>query len=377
MSDIESHTAGTYASWEIVSETIAIKQCDKSVFERHVSAISHEINWFFRADSLDSGTKRNIKLLYGGKEYDAYIEREKHELSRTRIFWHKDLGDEFADYNEPGNYPRLKFERIADDVYDISVLEDTKLNKKAVEVAKALLTLIATGQTKISYSDLSNMTESKPSPYYEMNKLLDAINRRCNHLGLPSISAMVVNKGTDLPGEGFRQLCIDAFGYAPSMTLEEIVDAELKKIQECDSWGKLADSLGIKMPYDGSKLPEEMEEEVEAPIVEGAKRTITVNSYERDPRAKKKCKEYYLKKDGRITCQVCGFDFGKVYGPEYDNMIHVHHIVPVSEIGEEYEVDPVKDLIPVCPNCHMVLHAGAEITIDELKMKIRKGSVLL
>ena len=45
------------------------------------------------------------------------------------------------------------------------------------------------------------------------------------------------------------------------------------------------------MPYDDSKLPEEMEEDGET-IVEGAKRTITVNSYERDPRAKKKCKEY-------------------------------------------------------------------------------------
>ena len=48
---------------------------------------------------------------------------------------------------------RLRFERIADDVYDISILDDTKLNKKAVEVAKALLTLIATGQIKIFKKD--------------------------------------------------------------------------------------------------------------------------------------------------------------------------------------------------------------------------------
>lgn len=372
MSEMDySHATGTFSSWEIESDTVAIKQCDKSVFEHHGSAVPREICWFFNADSLESGTKRTITLRFDGKAYDAYVKREKHELARVQVLWYKDLGAEIEDYNEPGNYPRLKFERITDDVYEVSVLDDTRLNKKAVELAKALLTLIATGQTKITYSDLSNMTESKPSPYYEMNKLLDAINRRCNHLGLPSISAMVVNKGTGLPGEGFRQLCIDAFGYDPSMTLEEIVDAELIKIEQCDSWGKLADSLGIEISYDDSKLPEEMDEEEGEPIIEGAKRTITVNSYERDPRAKKKCKEYYLKRDGRVTCQICGFDFGKVYGPEYDNMIHVHHIVPVSEIGEEYVVDPVKDLIPVCPNCHMVLHAGAGITIEELKERLK------
>ena len=57
---------------------------------------------------------------------------------------------------------------------------------------------------------------------------------------------------------------------------------------------------------------------------------------------------------------------------QYDNMIHVHHIVPVSEIGEEYVVDPVKDLIPVCPNCHMVLHAGTDITVEKLRERLKK-----
>ena len=227
MSEMEyGHATGTYASWEIESETIAVKQSDKSVFEHHGSAVPREIDWFFQADSLRSGTKRTIKQQYNGKEYEAYIKRDKHELGRVQILWYKDLDTEFADYNGPGNHPRLRFEKVADEVYDVSILYDTKLNKKAVELAKVLLTLIANGQTKISYSEFSDMTESKPSPYYKMNKLLDAINRRCNHLGLPSISAMVVNKGTGLPGEGFRQLCIDSYGYDPNMTLEEIVDAE-------------------------------------------------------------------------------------------------------------------------------------------------------
>jgi predicted HNH restriction endonuclease len=58
------------------------------------------------------------------------------------------------------------------------------------------------------------------------------------------------------------------------------------------------------------------------------------------------------------TCVICDFDFRAAYGSELDGFIQVHHIKPLSEIGEEYEVDPVADLRPVCPNCHAVIHFG-------------------
>ena len=56
------------------------------------------------------------------------------------------------------------------------------------------------------------------------------------------------------------------------------------------------------------------------------------------------------------TCAICGFDFAKGYDGIGDGFIHVHHITPISEIGKGYMVDPINDLIPVCPNCHAVLH---------------------
>lgn len=46
----------------------------------------------------------------------------------------------------------------------------------------------------------------------------------------------------------------------------------------------------------------------------------------------------------------------KVYGEIGRGFIHVHHKVPLSSIGKEYELDPIKDLVPVCPNCHAMLH---------------------
>ena len=69
-------------------------------------------------------------------------------------------------------------------------------------------------------------------------------------------------------------------------------------------------------------------------------------------------------------CSVCGTDFHKMYGELGKGFIHVHHIVPISMIGKEYKLDPIKDLVPVCPNCHAMLHRGEDgkvLTIEELK----------
>lgn len=111
-------------------------------------------------------------------------------------------------------------------------------------------------------------------------------------------------------------------------------------------------------------LPEEIEERDLAKIFEGAKKTIQINSYERNPNARKKCIEKYGTK-----CSVCDFDFNKFYGEEIAQCyIHVHHLKPLHEIDEEYEVNPIEDLRPVCPNCHAMLHRkNPPYSIGELK----------
>lgn len=244
------------------------------------------------------------------------------------------------------------------------------LSKKALEVVSALLQLISNHQRTITYSELSNMTVSRPDPHIELPKLLDDINRLCSNLNLPCISALVVNKDTGLPGGGFKKICVEAFGYDPQLSKEKIFEKELLNIGSCSDWERLAKKLGLELPEPVEELlPEEYDEEHE-PILEGAKKIISINAYERDPKAVKICKDYYMHRDGKLVCQICKFDFGTVYGMEYANKVHIHHIKPISEIGEEYEVDPIKDLIPVCPNCHLVLHANGGIDIDELRKKL-------
>lgn len=84
---------------------------------------------------------------------------------------------------------------------------------------------------------------------------------------------------------------------------------------------------------------------------EGAGSEVVVNRYERDPRARKACIDRW-----GHACAVCGFDFETRYGELGNGYIHVHHLADLSLVGDEYEVDPVEDLRPVCPNCHAMLH---------------------
>lgn len=101
---------------------------------------------------------------------------------------------------------------------------------------------------------------------------------------------------------------------------------------------------------------------------EGAKKTVVVNAYERNSIARKKCIEHYGAK-----CQVCGFDFAETYGDDYEGLIEVHHIIPISNIQSEYTVDPIKDLIPLYSNCHTAIHKKIDnqyLTIEELRKRI-------
>ncbi len=112
-------------------------------------------------------------------------------------------------------------------------------------------------------------------------------------------------------------------------------------------------------------FPDTIENEVDV-LVEGAKKQIIVNSYERNFKARQICLNHY-----GHTCSVCKIDFEKVYGIIGKDFIHVHHLKEISDIGETYTVDPIADLKPVCPNCHSMLHQRKPcFTIDELTTMI-------
>lgn len=86
-------------------------------------------------------------------------------------------------------------------------------------------------------------------------------------------------------------------------------------------------------------------------LFEGAARSVELTTYERSPEARQRCIAHY-----GATCQACSLDYEKKYGAIGAGLIHVHHIIPISSVGQEYQVDPVRDLIPLCATCHHVVH---------------------
>ncbi|WP_175773329.1 HNH endonuclease [Paraburkholderia phenazinium] len=105
---------------------------------------------------------------------------------------------------------------------------------------------------------------------------------------------------------------------------------------------------------------------------EGAVSQVLVNRYERKVDARIAAIAHY-----GCKCCVCGFNFETKYGKLGHGFIHVHHVVDLATIGAEYVVDPVKDLRPVCPNCHAMLHTKNQaMQIDQLRALIDANAAL-
>lgn len=100
---------------------------------------------------------------------------------------------------------------------------------------------------------------------------------------------------------------------------------------------------------------------------EGAVTRVEVNRYERDRAARAACIAHH-----GTTCVVCGFDFQQRYGPLGKDFIHAHHVREISTLGAGYKIDPVKELRPLCANCHAMVHRSRPaLTPQSLKARLR------
>lgn len=115
-------------------------------------------------------------------------------------------------------------------------------------------------------------------------------------------------------------------------------------------------------------IPHADEAEAATAHYEGAAIQVRVTIYERSREARARCLVHH-----GCKCAVCDFEFESFYGEIGRDYIHVHHLVPIAEIGERYVINPVKDLIPVCPNCHAMIHAKSPpLAIEDLKHRIKQ-----
>ena len=89
---------------------------------------------------------------------------------------------------------------------------------------------------------------------------------------------------------------------------------------------------------------------------------------ERSQEARNECIRHW-----GLNCVLCDFNFEKTYGVNGQGFIHVHHLKPLGESQEEREVDPIRDLVPVCANCHAIIHRRKEpFALTEMRKMMGK-----
>lgn len=115
-------------------------------------------------------------------------------------------------------------------------------------------------------------------------------------------------------------------------------------------------------------------EEEEESFLEGRVLYIKHKSFERNSKIVTRKKEV-AEKSGLLNCEICGFDFYKIYGVIGKDFIECHHIIPVSEYGSNTKTT-LENLALVCSNCHRMLHRTRPwLSPVELKRVLRKNSI--
>jgi hypothetical protein len=98
---------------------------------------------------------------------------------------------------------------------------------------------------------------------------------------------------------------------------------------------------------------------------EGAKRHVEQERRFRNRAARQACIDHW-----GYQCQCCGMDFAEAYGKDLgEGYIQVHHLRPISSYEEAHSVDPIRDLVPLCANCHVMIHHGKDgvLTLKALR----------
>lgn len=96
-------------------------------------------------------------------------------------------------------------------------------------------------------------------------------------------------------------------------------------------------------------------------IVEGSEKLMTTTVRTRSQRLRKAAIDYFTH-GGIIKCDCCGFEFRSFYGPKYGEIscIEIHHIQPIFQYDGQSDEQTIQkammNLMPVCPNCHRVIH---------------------
>jgi 5-methylcytosine-specific restriction enzyme A len=202
---------------------------------------------------------------------------------------------------------------------------------------------------------LRKMSEADVLSRGTFHALLSQARSDCNHVYLEVDGSSV--EALPASSEPWRAFGLDVSSrLPPGKVMEDVIQGEALRV------------ASASMTLILSLLPVEPIQEpglrgVEG-IPEGARIRVEVNRYERSPVNRAACIAHY----GPV-CRACSFDFRAFYGELGEGYIEVHHRTPVSQMNEAYFVNPIADLVPVCANCHAMLHrTDPPMAVEALRM---------
>jgi hypothetical protein len=196
-----------------------------------------------------------------------------------------------------------------------------------------------------------------------------------------------VLKRIELSGDEVSYLkgFVDARRGHPTWKLEEDLKQELERIrlehqEEARQWREKYRQSLRKLEVDQaeqeaeqvmqSRVQQDLDAMKEEEIyLEGKPIGRHINVYERRPELRLAAIRFHGTK-----CQVCEFDFGVIYGEHGDGYIEVHHLRPVSSLGDDTVVDPLTDMTVLCSNCHRMIHRKTSmiLTPEELRAMLSR-----
>jgi 5-methylcytosine-specific restriction protein A len=173
------------------------------------------------------------------------------------------------------------------------------------------------------------------------------------------------NKKFDLKINGENGLLLDPGAIWEDLALDAIAGFNKQSMRLESLTSLIVDISSVLLSMVSVQGFEEIED-LDIPMgkEEGALSRIESNKYERNRFNRALCLDFH-----GFRCQGCGDLLAERYGTRGSKVIHVHHIIPVARMGSPRALNPIEDLIPLCPNCHNIVHrTDPPLPVAELQL---------
>lgn len=237
-------------------------------------------------------------------------------------------------------------------------------------VLPALFCLSLSSHNTISTSDLINQLRHILKPKGEDTQMLEGRND-------DKFSQKVRNlKSHDtLVREGFVKHTDTGFKLLTKGNKYLVKNAELTNYLLTNDFKYEDIKKAFKETHEKQKKePQSFDENVV--ISEGLKKIVTSEAYQRSSKLRDLALEYYTK-SGKISCRACSFNYEDFYGPKLGHLfIEIHHQKPIFKYRDDdlriFLENAVKNVIPVCSNCHRMIHRKRDhiLALSSLKRLI-------